>query len=101
MATFSAKIDLAFALGLMDSELHRHLHTMRKIRNIFAHAATETDFEEKNVAALLSKLPVAKEKEDDSFEVQFLMNAMHCNSEIMSALEVVDEGEGVVPASLR
>ncbi|WP_426687216.1 hypothetical protein [Rhodanobacter ginsengiterrae] len=37
LATFSAKIDLARLLGLMTDAIHSDLHTVRKIRNDFAH----------------------------------------------------------------
>jgi hypothetical protein len=35
--SFSAKIDLAFRLGLIDSGLAHSIHTVRKLRNDFAH----------------------------------------------------------------
>jgi hypothetical protein len=37
LSSFSAKIDLAYRLGLVDAELAHSLHTIRKLRNDFAH----------------------------------------------------------------
>ena len=37
LGTFSAKIDLAYRLGLIDSSFCRSIHLARKIRNSFAH----------------------------------------------------------------
>ena len=37
LGTFSARINAAFRLGLIDSEYARALHLIRKIRNSFAH----------------------------------------------------------------
>lgn len=37
LATFSAKINLAYRLGLIDAQCSRALHLVRKIRNSFAH----------------------------------------------------------------
>lgn len=38
LGTFSAKIDLAFRLGLIDGELEHAIHMVRKIRNDCAHS---------------------------------------------------------------
>jgi DNA-binding MltR family transcriptional regulator len=40
LATFSAKINTAYRLGLIDSQFARALHLIRRIRNSFAHEAT-------------------------------------------------------------
>lgn len=37
LSTFSAKIDVAFALDLIDADVHRDLRTIKDIRNCFAH----------------------------------------------------------------
>ena len=40
LSTFSAKIHLCYRLRLIDSDLSRSLHLIRKIRNSFAHEVT-------------------------------------------------------------
>lgn len=37
LGTFSARINIAFRLGLIDSQFAKSLHLIRKIRNSFAH----------------------------------------------------------------
>jgi len=40
LSTFSAKIELAYRLGLISGALSRAMHLIRKIRNDFAHSAS-------------------------------------------------------------
>lgn len=56
LGNFSAKIDLAFALGLIDSDNYKRLTTIRKIRNVFAHADDFVDFHTPAIQNLLLKL---------------------------------------------
>lgn len=42
--SFSAKIDLSFALGLISDGTCKTLHTLRKVRNEFAHSEHVIDF---------------------------------------------------------
>ena len=44
LATFSSKIDLTFLLGLIPKNVFNDLHILRKIRNEFAHTASEISF---------------------------------------------------------
>ena len=44
LSTFSAKINLAYRLGLIDAKLARSLHLIRKIRNSFAHETSTKSF---------------------------------------------------------
>jgi len=45
LATFSSKIDLTFLLGLIPENIFNDLHLLRKIRNEFAHTASNISFE--------------------------------------------------------
>jgi DNA-binding MltR family transcriptional regulator len=45
LATFSSKIDLAYMLGLISSDIRSDLHILRKIRNEFAHDPEKFGFE--------------------------------------------------------
>ncbi len=49
ISTFSAKIDLAFRIGLLPASLARDLHLVRKIRNDFAHNVTGCSFDDASV----------------------------------------------------
>jgi DNA-binding MltR family transcriptional regulator len=50
---FSAKIDIAFALGLVDRQNYTLLTAIRKCRNLFAHSKALLSFESPDVHALL------------------------------------------------
>ncbi|TCK18568.1 hypothetical protein DFR30_1847 [Thiogranum longum] len=43
LSTYSSKINLCFRLGLIDSQLSRTLHLVRRIRNNFAHEVSGCD----------------------------------------------------------
>jgi hypothetical protein len=54
LQSFSAKIDLALALGLADRETYRRLSLVRKVRNCFAHTEGFLDFDSPAIRTLLS-----------------------------------------------
>ena len=55
LSSFSGNIDLAFALGLIDENLQKDCHTLRRIRNAFAHAALTITFETKEISDQIRK----------------------------------------------
>jgi hypothetical protein len=58
LASFSNKINLAKALGLINSATGKSLHTLRSIRNQAAHAQTEITFTTPQISdSLLNLLP--------------------------------------------
>jgi hypothetical protein len=57
LATFSAKIDFAFALGMYGAETRAALHNIRRIRNCFAHRHEAKTFEFPRVQELCRALP--------------------------------------------
>ncbi|UVK36839.1 Abi family protein [Mesorhizobium sp. AR10] len=56
LATFSSRIHIAEALGLIDKTFAKELHKMRVIRNMFAHSMRTLHFEDEKVLELLAKL---------------------------------------------
>ncbi|MDD2734074.1 MAG: MltR family transcriptional regulator [Desulfuromonadaceae bacterium] len=50
LSSFSAKIKLAYFLGIISDQCRRDLDTIRKIRNDFAHDATIISFETRSIA---------------------------------------------------
>jgi DNA-binding MltR family transcriptional regulator len=50
LATFSARIELSYLLGLVPAKVRRDLHLMRKIRNEFAHSSKPLTFEDSRIA---------------------------------------------------
>lgn len=56
IGSFSAKIDLLWCLGAIDEDVHHDLHTIRKIRNKFAHGIDHTSFGLDPIKALVQNL---------------------------------------------
>ena len=56
LQSFSAKIILAHALGIVDDQFKSQLDKFRAIRNVFAHAVKLVDFDDPVVAAECNKL---------------------------------------------
>ena len=73
LSTFSAKIDIAFALGLYDEENRKGLHKIRRIRNEFAHAPRPINFNNEKIADMCSKLPcITSSDADDTFRERYI-----------------------------
>ncbi len=53
---FSARIDVAFRLGLIDTAFARSLHLIRRIRNDFAHNISGCTFQDSSVMARMTEL---------------------------------------------
>lgn len=58
LSTFSAKIDTAFALGLVTSEVNKTLNAVKIIRNAFAHSDEILTFEHEKIQKLKGALPL-------------------------------------------
>ncbi|SRR5713226_3260197 len=58
LGDFSNKIDLAYLLGCISAAAAEELHSIRRIRNAFAHQMQTSDFENDKVAALCAKLKI-------------------------------------------
>jgi len=56
LSTMSAKIDLAYALGLFGKRIHIELHHIREIRNAFAHTVANITFDMPEVANVCARL---------------------------------------------
>src|SRR5438105_1091543 len=49
LGTFSSRIDITYALGLIGSKAHRDLHLLRKIRNDFGHSSKKILFSDSHI----------------------------------------------------
>jgi DNA-binding MltR family transcriptional regulator len=58
LGAFSAKIDLAYMLGIINPDVHQDLHTIRRIPNRFAHHLNITDFSSQGIADMCASLKV-------------------------------------------
>ena len=53
LSTFSAKIEMSFALGVINNDARLALHVIRDIRNIFAHSIDPISFDDPEVASII------------------------------------------------
>ena len=56
LSTFSAKIDIACVIGLYNEDIRKGLHTVREIRNGFAHKPRPISFYDPKISSLCEKL---------------------------------------------
>ena len=56
ISTFSAKIDLAYRIGVIPGHIARELHLVRRIRNAFAHNVTGCTFSDGSVQSRVMEL---------------------------------------------
>jgi DNA-binding MltR family transcriptional regulator len=56
LGSFSARIDIAFACGLLPKMAQRDLHIIRRIRNDFGHVARQITFDEQSIKARCREL---------------------------------------------
>lgn len=56
LGTFSSRIDFAYLLGLLPNNARRDLHTVRAIRNKFAHTAAAIQFDDASIKPLCDNL---------------------------------------------
>jgi hypothetical protein len=56
LGTFSAKIDLAYRLGLIRRSVHQCLHLGRRIRNDFAHLSGDLSFSTPSISDRVSEI---------------------------------------------
>ncbi len=56
LGSFGTRIEIGFAMGLYSDELMREMHTIRKIRNAFAHKLSPKDFNAQTIIDLTKNL---------------------------------------------
>jgi len=56
LSDFSARIDIAYLLGVISQTAHRDLHLIRKIRNDFAHVPGDITFDSQSIASRCREL---------------------------------------------
>ncbi|HEX3367851.1 hypothetical protein, partial [Phenylobacterium sp.] len=70
LASFSAKIDLAFAFKIYGPNTRADLHTIREIRNLFAHARLTLSFSDEAIARAIYSLHLRKKASEGGFVYQ-------------------------------
>jgi hypothetical protein len=70
LASFSAKIDLAYLMGTFDQKIAGMLHVIRQIRNEFAHNLEALSFNTPQIIEFCKRL----------FDVEFFQGFIACNA---------------------
>jgi DNA-binding MltR family transcriptional regulator len=91
LAHFKARIDVAFALGLITAEMRKDLDVMRNVRNRIAHPedAPPPNFNSPDIIGDCKKLSGMKSSKKGTAEEAYLLTAM----------EIVEHLRGVVSRS--
>lgn len=76
LGTFSARIDMAYLLGLIPKNAQKDLHILRKIRNEFAHVPDKLTFDDPNIAARCRQLYFDRVTDDGPSRVKFVRAMM-------------------------
>lgn len=76
LASFSSRIDVAFALGLIGPHARRELHLIRRIRNDFGHEAKPISFDYAAIASRCRELYYHQPLVGDTPRVSFTRSVM-------------------------
>lgn len=72
LSTFSAKINLGFALGLYNKTVLNDLHTVRRIRNKFAHSTGPMNFKDQPISDLCRNLDKGNTSDSEDPRTKYL-----------------------------
>jgi DNA-binding MltR family transcriptional regulator len=72
LSSFSTKIQLAYAMGIIGKKVRHDLDTIREMRNAMAHASKQINFETKEIVTLCRGLHVLRtiDKREDLTRAQ-------------------------------
>ena len=90
-STFSAKIDLAYRLGLLRAEARASFHQLRKIRNNFAHALDPKGFDSDSTKSRVSELLKLNKDIIDSMKSTFINSGKMDVSEDSNIRDKLDD----------
>jgi len=85
--TFSTKIDMCYATGLLPDLMHTDLHVIREVRKRFAHRIQPLSFADEGISALCRSLITADPKMKDARE-RFMYVALGSSSVLMTLRKV-------------
>lgn len=89
LASFSSKIEVAYALGFIEATDKQSLHAIRGIRNKFAHCAEILDFDSVPIAILCKKLPPASVATTSNYH-HFVISVEECASRLQAAVDIAE-----------
>lgn len=80
LSSFSAKIKVAYAIGMIPSSVKKDLEIMKEIRNAFAHSFTKLDFNQPDIREICSS---------SFFWLEHLL-ALHPDEQIVLGVDISD-----------
>ena len=86
LSTFSAKIDIARALGIYDQKTYNGLHKIKRIRNMFAHASTPIEFNQQDIADLCRNLTPKSPLTSENMRARYIHYLEEVENDIMNEL---------------
>jgi hypothetical protein len=91
ISTFSARINVAYRLGLIDRQFARMLHLVRRIRNDFAHEAVGAELRSGSHRDRVKELaaPYLKNKHFEAFASKFFPGLDHASQCFRSVLTIL------------
>lgn len=95
LGTFSSRIDFAYLIGVLPKNAQRDLHTIRAIRNQFAHHAAPLSYDEEKVKTLCDRLVFHGVKDVASGGSKFRRSVMGLLTFITLAFEETEHIEAV------
>jgi DNA-binding MltR family transcriptional regulator len=90
LGSFSAKIDLSFALSIIDQDTSTELHKIRALRNDFAHSKTRLTFEEEPILSQFMNLKRTTGGPGISHAEVFLTCVKSINGRLVEYMERMD-----------
>jgi DNA-binding MltR family transcriptional regulator len=82
LSSFSSRIDLGFALKLFDGDIHHDLHSLRRLRNKFAHSTEHLHLASEAAVAIMQSL---RGWTKDSSSPKFFSDKVHACIEALKA----------------
>lgn len=89
LGTFSSRINFAYLIGVIPKNAQRDLHTIRAIRNQFAHYASPLNYEDEKVKPLCERLVFHGVKDAAGPDSKFRRSVMGLLSYITLAFEKI------------
>lgn len=89
LGTFSSRIDFAYLLGIIPKNAQRDLHTIRAIRNQFAHHASPLSYADEKVKPLCDRLAFHGVKDAAGPDSKFRRSVMGLLSYVTLAFEKI------------
>lgn len=93
LATFDARIQIAYAMGILGPKSKNDLDTLKRIRNVFAHSILEISLDNVDIAGAISTLHILSSTQQVSIKLLFLYAVMSYYTRLVYFPGVSVEGD--------